>query len=118
MNIIIKSFYSICNELGCGFPVSIYLNVLRVILRGYGLQLEKQKIASNYFRYCTIRDYGSDTITGQKIIVGIKAANNSIHGPEAQLLNYLKSSNTGLGLLLDFNKEPEIKNFINNPIKN
>jgi GxxExxY protein len=39
---IIRDFYEVYNELGYGFLESVYESALYIILKGYGLHVEKQ----------------------------------------------------------------------------
>ena len=44
-----------------------------------------------------------------KVIIEIKATKYLVKDNEAQLLNYLKATNSEVGLLLNFGLKPEIK---------
>ena len=109
---IIRGFYEVYNELGCGFLESVYENALYIILKGYGLHVEKQKDISVYFRGQVIGQFKADLIIDEKIIIEIKAVSNFIPAHEAQIINYLKATSLEVGLLLNFGKAPEFKRFV------
>ncbi|MFQ6678752.1 MAG: GxxExxY protein [Fidelibacterota bacterium] len=109
---IIKCFYKVYNELGHGFLEAIYENSLAILLREEGLEVEQQKELVVKFKNLIVGKYKTDLIVNDKIILELKAAKNIAPEHEAQLLNYLKATNMGLGLLLNFGNKPEFKRFI------
>ena len=109
---IIRGFYEVYNELGYGFLESVYENALYIILKGYGLHVEKQKDISVYFRGQVIGQFKADLIIDEKIVIEIKAVSHFIPAHEAQIINYLKATSLEVGLLLNFGKAPEFKRFV------
>ncbi len=105
-------FNRVNNELGPGFLESVYENALYIVLKGYGLHVEKQKDISVYFRGQVIGNFRADLVVNEKIIVEIKAVRSLLPEHEAQILNYLKATNIEVGLLLNFGTKPEFKRFI------
>ncbi len=102
----IKGFYEIYNELGSGFLESVYEQALYIVLTGYGLNVERQKDITVYFRSHIIGKFRADLIINEKIIVEIKAVRNLLSEHEAQMINYLKATNIEVGLLLNFGNKP------------
>ncbi len=109
---IIKGFYETYNELGDGFLESVYEHALYVVLTEYGLQVERQRDISVYFRSQIIGNFKADLIVNEKVIVELKAVRVLDHAHEAQLINYLKATNNEVGLLLNFGRKPEFKRFV------
>ena len=109
---ILKSFYEVYNELGDGFLESVYENALYIVLTGYGLWVERQKNISVLFRDTRIGYVKAGLIVDEKVIIKLKAvrAFNTTH--EAQLINYLKATNSEVGLFLNFGRKPEFKRFV------
>ena len=79
------------NELGDGFPESVYENALYIVLTGYGLCVERQKDISVFFRGKVIGDFKADLIVDEKVIIELKAVRTLDTTHEAQLINYLKA---------------------------
>lgn len=108
-NKIIKAFYNVYNELGYGFLEKVYENAMLLELRKMKLLCEKQKPIKVYYDKIVIGEYFADIIVEDKIIVELKAAENICQEHEIQVINYLKSTNIEVGLLLNFVKEPQFK---------
>ena len=104
---IIKAFYDVYNELGYGFLERVYQNALFIELKQRGFDVEAQKKISVYYKEHLVGDYFADIIVNNKVILELKAAEYIIDEFEYQLINYLKSTDCEVGLLLNFGKEPE-----------
>lgn len=94
---IISSFYKVYNTLGYGFLEKVYEN------------------SEVFYDTKKVGQYFADIIVENKIIIEVKAAECIAEEHELQLINYLKSTNIEVGLLLNFGKKPEFKRkiFIN-----
>jgi len=108
---IIKGFYEVYNELGSGFLESVYENALDIVLREYGLKVERQKDVPVCFRGVVVGEFKPDIFLNDKVIVEIKAVESLLPIHEAQLINYLKATHIEVGILLNFGKRPESKRF-------
>ena len=60
-----------------------------------------------------VREYFTDILVDDKVIVEIKAVRTFALENEAQLLNYLKATDKEVGLLLNFGpkQEPKLRDF-------
>ena len=105
---IIKCFYKVYNTLGYGFLEKVDQNALFIELVGTGLFVEKQKQVKVY----------ADLIVESCVIVELKAAESLCEEHEFQLINYLKATETEVGLLLNFWKKPELKRKVFSSKKN
>ncbi len=105
-------------ELGPGLLESSYEECLYYELVQSGLLVEKQKPLPLVYKEVRLDcGYRIDLMIEGKIIVEVKAVEslNDIH--MAQILTYLKLSNTRLGLLMNFNVtllKSGIKRIVNN----
>jgi len=106
---IIKAFYNVYNTLGFGFLEKVYENAMMIELELLHLNCEKQKQLDVYYKNKKVGEYFADIIVNQKVIIELKAAESIIPEHQAQLLNYLKSTQIEVGLLLNFGKTPQIK---------
>lgn len=106
---IIKCFFKVYNTLGFGFLEKVYQNALLIELRNEGFQCESQYPIQVYYDHSLIGDYYADIIVDGCIILELKAAEALCEEHEFQLINYLKATEIGIGLLLNFGKKPEFK---------
>jgi len=104
---ILKAFYDVYNELGYGFLERVYQNALFLELKARGFDVVAQKKISVYYKGIEVGDYYADLIVNDTIILELKACDYIVDEFEYQLINYLKSTNCEIGLLLNFGKEPE-----------
>ncbi|MQP52281.1 MULTISPECIES: GxxExxY protein [unclassified Flavobacterium] len=104
---ILKLFYEVYNELGYGFLEKVYQNALYTELKNNGFEVESQKQIKVYYKNVEVGEYYADLIVNDKVILELKATEVITEAHEFQLLNYLKSTNIEVGLLLNFGKKPE-----------
>ena len=116
---ILKIFFDVYNELGYGFLEKVYQNSLSIELRTRGLQVEKQKQIKVYYRGNEVGEYYADLVVNDLIILKLKAAECLVKEFESQLINYLRDTNIGVGILLNFGRNPEfIRKVYQNSRKN
>ncbi len=108
-NAIIKTFYEVYNELGYGFLEKVYQNSLFLELKNKGFKVEAQKKISVYYKGIEVGEYYADLIVEDLVILELKAAEYIVKDFENQILNYLRSTDCEVGLLLNFGKKPEFK---------
>ena len=104
---ILKLFYEVYNELGYGFLEKVYHNALYNELKNNGFKVETQKQIKVNYKNIEVGEYYADLIVNDKVILELKATEAITEAHEFQLLNYLKSTNIEVGLLLNFGKKPE-----------
>jgi len=106
---IIAAAYNVHKQLGHGFLEKVYKNALAVELEDGGLKYVLE--APLNVMYCDriIGEYFADLIVEDKIIVEVKAVSKVQPVHEVQLVNYLKATNTNVGLLINFGESVEIK---------
>lgn len=113
---VLKHFYDVYNELGYGFLERVYQNALYYELKDNGFKVEAQKKIKVYYKKVEVGEYYADIVVNDLVILELKAQDYLVEENEFQLLNYLKSTNCEVGLLLNFGKKPEFirKVFQNN----
>jgi GxxExxY protein len=107
--LIIKAFYKVYNKLGYGFLEKVYENSLMIELKNLGLNCNRQKAINVYYNDSIVGEYFADIIVNDVVIVELKAAESICEEHEIQLVNYLKSTDIEVGLLLNFGKKPEVR---------
>ena len=104
---ILKGFYDVYNILGYGFLEKVYENAMIIELDAVGLYCEQQKVIRVTYKGHTVGKYVADILVEGKITLELKAYETLRPEDEAQLVNYLRSTDLEVGLLLNFGKNPE-----------
>ena len=102
---IIGAAFEVQKVLGYGFLEKDYENALIQELQLRGIRVATQYPIKVEYKGVEVGDYYADMIVENKVIVELKTGKtfNPIH--EAQLLNYLKATETKVGLLINFGEE-------------
>jgi GxxExxY protein len=106
---IIKVFYDVHNELGYGFSERVYQKAYGIALREDGMKVDEQVPIKVYFRGQLVGEFFADMIINDLILLELKAAEVIVEEFEAQLLNYLKSTEIEVGYVLNFGKSATFK---------
>lgn len=106
---IIRTYYTVYNELGYGFLEKVYQNSLYLELKSKGFSVEAQKQIKVYYKGIAVGDYYADLVVNNLVILELKAAETIVEEFELQLLNYLRGTDKEVGLLLNFGKKPEFR---------
>lgn len=106
---VIGAFFEVYNELGFGFVESVYHHAMLIALRDRGLAVESEVRLPVYFRGLPVGTFDADIFVAREVILELKAVNEFCSEHEAQLLNYLRSSDVEVGLLLNFGPKPRTK---------
>ena len=92
--------------MGPGLLESVYLTCLCYELKKAGLMVEREKMVPLYYEGVKLdQSYRLDLLVQQKIIVEIKSVESITGVHKAQLLSYLKLTDSPIGLLINFNVE-------------
>ena len=101
---IIGGAIEVHRTLGPGLLESTYEDCLAVELELRGLRFERQKSLSIEYKGRRVAaDLRIDLLVEQPVIVELKAVEKLLPVHAAQLLTYLRLSNTRCGLLINFN---------------
>ena len=109
---IIDALYQVYRELGYGFSEAIYRRATVIVLRDWGLDAVEEQMITVSFRGRRIGTFYADIVVAGVVLVEIKAAASMENYAQAQLLNYLKAAGGGVGMLLNFGREPTHKRFV------
>ena len=107
--IIIGAFFQVHKELGYGFSEKVYENALTIVLREQDLNVKQQVPIKVYFHNQVVGEYIADMIINDVVLLELKAAQKLNDDHVAQLLNYLKSTEIEVGLLLNFGSQAEFR---------
>ena len=103
---IINAFYAVYNELGYGFLEKVYENALAHELGKRGLKVQQQAPIQVNFDRIVVGEYFADLLVENKVILELKVAEAIADGHKAQLINYLRSTDIKVGLILNFGPKP------------
>ncbi len=106
---IIEAFYAVYNTLGYGFLEKVYEEALACELAHRGLVVQQQEPIEVFYRDKKVGDYFADILVNETVIIEVKAVESLGEKHEAQLLNYLRSTNLEVGILLNFGPKPQVK---------
>jgi len=109
---VIGAFYDTYNELGPGFPEFITRKALAIVLREKGLHVEEERPIPVSFHGHHLALFKVDLLVDKKLIVEVKVSQEIERFHQAQLLHYLKATNIGVGLLVNFGRRPEFKRVV------
>ena len=104
---ILKIFYEVYNVLGYGFLERVYQNAMYYELKNQGYEVHAQKKINVYYKDIIVGDYFTDLIVNETVILELKAKEMLTKENNYQLINYLKSTDCEVGLLLNFGRKPE-----------
>ena len=104
---VLGAFFQIHKEMGFGFSEKVYESTLEVLLRELGMVPERQKEILVYYHGQVVGEYKADMIVNEAVLLEIKSVEKLIDAHDAQLLNYLKSTEFEVGLLLNFGRQAE-----------
>lgn len=109
---ILEACFEVSNELGAGFLESVYERALVIALEQKGLSVKTQASIAVNFRGLSVGQFYADILIEEKVIIELKAVSALLPEHKAQLINYLKSSNIEVGLLVNFgNSKLEYRRF-------
>ena len=115
--VVLGCFFDVYNELGPGFLESVYENAMALALVESGHDVRQQEALKVWFRGQAVGDFRADLIVDSKLVVEIKAVSQLHTAHEVQLVNYLKASQTQVGLLLNFGPRPQFKRRVLDPAR-
>jgi GxxExxY protein len=101
--IIVDAAYKIHSKLGPGLLESVYQSILVYELECRGLMVEAEKpIGLVYENLQFDMGFRADVLVENKVIVELKALEQTAPVHSKQLLTYLKAADKRLGLLINF----------------
>lgn len=109
------------NELKYGYSEAVYQECLSIMLTENNIPWEREKEMSMYFHGQEIKKkYVADFVCFDDIIVELKAISEITPAQRAQLLNYLRITDSPAGLLINFGHPNRIisEKYLFNPITN
>ena len=112
---IIGAAMEVHRELGSGFLEAVYHEALTLEMTSRNIEfVHEVELPVIYKGQQLTTSYRADFICFDKVILEIKALGEFSTLHEAQILNYLKATGSGVGLLINFGAESlQYKRFVN-----
>lgn len=102
------AIFEVYREMGCGFLEAVYQECLEKELTLRGIPFVAQPVLQLYYKGEILnKTYIADIVCFGKIIVELKAVKEIAPEHKAQLINYLKTTDMKLGLLVNFGSYPK-----------
>ena len=99
---IIGCAYRVYNTLGYGYLESVYEKCMVIELRKLGLKVEQQFPITVHYEGEVVGTFSADLFVEDCVMVELKSIRTLHPIHEVQLVNYLTSTRTDIGLLLNF----------------
>jgi GxxExxY protein len=109
---IIGVFYDVYNELGFGFPESVYRESMRLALEQAGLRAHAEVPISVTFRGQLVGAFRADLIVNEAVLLELKTCDALAQEHQSQTLNYLRATKIEVALLMNFGPLPKFKRFV------
>ncbi len=114
---IVGAAFETFNELGWGLSEKIYQSALEKELQKRGIKFKREVYIPLDYKTERIGKYFADFIIEEKIILELKVISKLGYTHVKQVLGYLKSSNTELGILIYFTRDGvKYRRVLNYPI--
>jgi len=105
---IIGAMMEVHKILGCGFLEAVYQEALAIEFELRNIPFEREKRLHIYYKHTQLQKYyDADFYCYDKIVVELKALSALTSTHDAILLNYLKATDSRIGLLANFG-EPSL----------
>lgn len=113
--LITGAIFEVSHTLGCGFMEKVYQEALALELDLRNIKAQREVPITITYKGAELDcKYIADFIVEDKIIIELKAVDEINDAHRAQILNYLKATKKGLGILVNFGKQrAEIERFPN-----
>ena len=97
-----ESVYEVYRTLGCGFLEKVYENALLEELKLGGIRVRAQVPIDICYKGKPVGQYFADILVDNSVILELKAQQQLDRIGEAQLLNYMRATGVGVGMLINF----------------
>ena len=109
---IIKIFFDVYNALGYGFLEKVYESALAIELSKNGFNVKRQCPVKVHYDGQMIGEYYCDMVIDDLILIELKSVEALVIAHKRQTINYLKSTELEVALLLNFGDTPKFERFL------
>ena len=102
--------FRVYNELGPGFLEAVYQEAMEIELKRRGIPFEREKELKIFYDGIELKQtYKADFVCYGEVIVELKAVSKLDDAHRSQVFNYLRATNSKLGLLYNFGFPDELE---------
>jgi GxxExxY protein len=101
---IVGAAMEVLNTLGHGLNEKVYENALVAELKARSVSVEQQKRFKVLYKNVVVGEYIPDLLVEDKIIVDSKVIEAVSDAEVGQVMNYLRITRLGLGIILNFRR--------------
>ena len=109
---ILGAFYAVYNELRYGYLEAVYSNALEVELQRRSVPYVREMLLDVTYKGAIIGKYRADFLVAGRVVVEVKATRQIGDADKRQLLNYLRTTKTEVGMLLHFGPKAEFHRMV------
>ena len=100
---ILNACMEVHKELGNGFLEPVYQEALEEEFKLQHIPYEREKLLNIIYKGKKLtKEYFADFVCYGNIIVELKAVTNLVKAHKSQIINYMKATNSEIGLLINF----------------
>ena len=100
---ILNACLEVHKELGNGFLEPVYQEALEEEFKIQKIPYEREKLLTVMYKGKKLsKEYFADFVCYGNIIVELKAVTSLVKGHKAQVINYMKATNSEIGILVNF----------------
>jgi len=99
---VIAAAIEVSRNLGTGFLESVYENALCFELEKRGIDFRQQKSLKVIYKGKVVGNFVTDIMIENKLLIELKVVSELGRAHKAQVINYLKATDTSVALLLNF----------------
>lgn len=100
---ILNACMEVHKELGNGFLEPVYQEALEEEFKIQKIPYEREKLLTVMYKGKKLsKEYFADFVCYGNIIVELKAVTSLVKGHKAQVINYMKATNSEIGILVNF----------------
>ena len=100
---ILNACMEVHKELGNGFLEPVYQEALEEEFKIQKIPYEREKLLTVMYKEKKLsKEYFADFVCYGNIIVELKAVTSLVKGHKAQVINYMKATNSEIGILVNF----------------
>jgi GxxExxY protein len=104
---VIGAFFETYNHLDHGYLESVYREALAIELRARGMRAQCEAPVEVFYKGIRVGTYRVDILVDDRVVVELKSGPPLGPTDRRQLLNYLRTTQLDVGLLLHYGPEPK-----------
>lgn len=109
---IIGAFYAVYNDLRHGYLEAVYCSALEVEFKRRGVPYQREVSLEVTYKGAIVGFFRTDFVIAERVVIEVKATRQLGDADRRQLLNYLRTTKTEVGLILHFGPKAEFHRMV------